>query len=144
MARASSTLSAATTARASTPARLALSTNLKAIDEEYLEVRPYFVGDFYPLEGLLHLTPVPGRSGSSTGPISRQVSWRLSFRRQGSAVNSVQPGLKAIDPQAQYEVEIRTGLEKGPSNKMSGQDLTNLQVAIPGEPGSALLFYKRL
>jgi alpha-galactosidase len=116
--------------------------NLKEIDEEYLEVRPYFVGDFYPLKD--YSTDTSSWAVWQFDRPDLKAGMALVFRRQGSALSSVQPELKAIDPQAQYEVEIRMGLDKGPSNKMSGKDLTNLQVSIPDEPGSALLFYKRL
>ena len=110
--------------------------------KEFRQVRPFFQGDFYPL-----------------APYSREtdcwVIWQMHrpdlnagvaiiLRRENSPFTSVRPEFRAIDPNARYEVEIRTGLEKGPLQRMSGKDLAKLQVPIPDQPGSALVFYRQI
>jgi alpha-galactosidase len=112
----------------------------KAFDDEYLEVRPYFTGDFYPLKD--YTAAVDSWAMWQFDRPEEKSGLALLFRRQNSTVGSMRLGLKAVDPKAQYQVEIRTGLDKCPPKQMSGQDLANLEVAIPDKPGSALVFYK--
>jgi hypothetical protein len=67
----------------------------------------------------------------------------ICLRRPGSPTASMKPGLHAIDPNAQYDVELRTGLDKVATQTMAGKDLANIEVAIPDKPGSVLIFYKQ-
>jgi hypothetical protein len=52
--------------------------------------------------------------------------------------------LRAIDPKATYDVEIKTGLDPGTVQKMSGADLTRIQIPLPDKPSSTLVFYKQV
>ena len=117
---------------------------MKPMGEEYREVRPYFTGDFYPL------TPY-----ERAGELGATVIWQFNrplqnsglvvvLRRQQASDSVVPLALRAIDAQARYDVEIRTGWEKAPVKTMSGQDLAQLQVSLPDKPGSALVFYLKL
>jgi alpha-galactosidase len=114
---------------------------MKPVAEEFREVRPYFYGDYY---SLTPYTDDPAawsflqldRPGQKDGLV-------ICLRRPGSPAASMKPGLHAIDPTAQYDVEMRTGLDQSPPQTMSGQDLANLEVAIPDKPGSVLIFYKQ-
>jgi alpha-galactosidase len=115
---------------------------VKTFNEEYLEVRPYMVGDFYPLKDYTAATD--SWAGMQFDRPDHRSGLALLFRRQNATADSFHLGLKALDPKAQYQVEIRTGLEKTPPKQMSGQDLANLDVAISDKPGSALVFYKAL
>jgi hypothetical protein len=65
------------------------------------------------------------------------------LRRGASPHASLRVELHAIDPHAQYEVEVRTGLEEGPIRRMSGKDRARFEVAIVNKPGSALVFCKQ-
>jgi alpha-galactosidase len=114
---------------------------MKRVADEFREIRPYFYGDYYSLTpytddpaawSVLQLD----RPDSKDGVV-------ICLRRPGSSTASMKPGLHAIDPNAQYDVELRTGLDKVDANSMSGQDLANLEVAIPDKPGSVLVFYKQ-
>jgi hypothetical protein len=67
----------------------------------------------------------------------------IVLRREKSPFTSVQPGFHAIDPAAQYDVEIRTGFDKGPVKTMSGLDFAKLQIPVADQPGSVLVFYKQ-
>ena len=50
---------------------------------------------------------------------------------------------RAIDPDATYDVEIRTTYEHAPSAQMKGSELAHLQVKLPDAPGSTLIFYRK-
>jgi alpha-galactosidase len=114
---------------------------MKAAAEEYKQVRPYFYGDFYPLI-----------SYSSSPEL--WAAWQLHrpeqksgvvilLRRQGSPLTSMRLGLERIQPDAQYTVDVRTGLGAGTVKKMSGKELVEMQVTVPDRPGSALVFYRQ-
>jgi alpha-galactosidase len=114
---------------------------MKPSGDEFIRVRPYFTGNFYPL------TPY------SAAP-KAWVVWQLdrpdlksgvliALRRTQSDTGSMQPALRAIDPNAQYEVETRTSLDPGETKTMSGQDLSHLALNISDKPGSLIVFYKQ-
>ena len=65
----------------------------------------------------------------------------LPLRRPDSPYPTIQLDLHAIDPRAQYDLEVRTGMEKGRVQPVTGKDLIHYQVTIPDRPGSALVFY---
>jgi alpha-galactosidase len=119
----------------------ALSVDLmKSVGDEFQEFKPYFTGDFYPLNAY--------NAGTDSWAVWQfhrpdlKAGVAMLFRRQDSIFLSIQPELRAIDPNGQYEVEIRTGFEKSPTKTMSGQDLAHLQITITDKPGSALIFYQ--
>jgi len=114
---------------------------LKPAAKEFDQVRPFFQGDFYPL--------IPYSSDPSVW-----TAWQLhrpdlksgvviALRRQASPYISMHPALHAIEPAARYDVEIRSGMEKGTVREMSGQELVDLQITVPDQPGSVLIFYTR-
>ena len=51
--------------------------------------------------------------------------------------------LRALDPAASYDVEIKTGLAPGTVQQMSGADLAKIQIPLSGKPSSAIVFYKQ-
>ena len=124
-----------------------LDDTLRQVVEEYRQVRPYFQGDFYPLLRWSDAQD-PATSASWIGWQAHRPDLKagvaLLLRRERSDFNSVQPDLHGLDPKAQYEVEIRTGLAKGPLRQMFGAELSKLPITIPDKPGSALLFYRQL
>ena len=67
----------------------------------------------------------------------------LYFRRPNSNDASTQVPLKALDLNAQYDVEIRNSFAPAQSQLMSGRDLTNLSVSTTDKPGSILVLYKQ-
>ena len=114
---------------------------MKPGGDEFKEVRPFFTGNFHPL------TPYTNDKGAWTIWQLHRPDWKsgaiLAFRRQDSAAVAMKAALHEIDPNAQYEVEMRPGFEKGEAKTMSGQELANLEIAIPGQPGSMLIFYRQ-
>jgi alpha-galactosidase len=114
---------------------------MKPAGDEFIEVRPYFTGDFYPLTSYRPDADAWAAWQFHRADLGSGIV--LALRRQGSPFVSIQPGLHAIDPAAQYDVEIRTGFEKGVANPMSGKDLSNLVISIPDKPGSVIVFYQK-
>jgi alpha-galactosidase len=114
---------------------------LKQAFDEFHEVRPYFMGDFYRLV-FLDLNPASWAAWQLQMP-DHKSGLVMVFRRPKCVSQSVQLHLQAIDPAAQYDVEMRTGLDKAPVKKMSGSDLAGLQPSIADTPGSMLVFYRK-
>jgi len=110
---------------------------------ELKQLRPYFLGDIYPL---LPLTTSQqdwyayqlDRPDLGEGCV-------LVFRRPESPETSRKVRLEAIDPKAEYSVSI-TGetYELAPPTKTSGDALQEVDVRIDAQPGSTLIRYKRL
>jgi alpha-galactosidase len=109
---------------------------------EYIEARPYFYGDFYPMLAYNRLT-------------DQWTAWQwdrpdlksgifLLLRRKDSPFSTFTLTPHALDPGAKYAVEIRTDFAKKPVQTLSGTELNHLKVTIPDKPGSVLIFYHRL
>jgi alpha-galactosidase len=109
---------------------------------EYKEVQPYFYGDFYPLIRY-------------TESLDDWMVWQLDrpdlksgcvilLRRPQSPFATIDLPLRKIDPAVTYEVEVRSGIVHATPRTMSGADLAKLPVTIVDEPGSALVFYRKL
>ena len=114
---------------------------MKRVADEFREVRPYFYGDYY---SLTPYTDDPAAwSFLQLDRPDQKDGLVICLRRPGSPTASMKPALHAIDPNAQYDVELRTGLDKVDAQSMSGQDLENIEVSIPDKPGSVLIFYKQ-
>jgi alpha-galactosidase len=114
----------------------------RSVLQEFLSVRPYTHGDYYclfpySLEHDVWTAIQWNRPDLKSGVL-------VLLRRDTSLYASLQVDLHAIDPNAQYEVEIRHTLAKGQVQQMSGKNLAHLNVTILGRPGSALVFYKQL
>jgi alpha-galactosidase len=121
--------------------KLALDDNLRQIVEEYRRVQPFFMGDFYPLssysrDGNTGLAWQWHRADLNAGVV-------LVFRRDKCPFTAIQPFLQMLDPKASYDVEVRHGLTSDPIQHMTGTDLARIQIPIPDQPGSALVFYRQ-
>jgi alpha-galactosidase len=119
--------------------KLPLDDTLRQVAEEYRRVQPFFLGDFHPLS--------PCAREDSTG-----VAWQwhradlkagvvLVYRREKCPFCAIQPFLQALDPKANYDVEVRHGLTSDPVQHMTGEDLAKIQIPLPDKPDSAVLFY---
>ena len=114
---------------------------MKAVLDEFREVRPYFYGDYYPL--------LPQRDD-----LQQWSAWQLDrpekgdglivcLRRQESVYCTLQLDVKKIDPAATYEVEVRTAQQRAPVKEISGADFAHFSATITDMPGSALIFYRK-
>jgi alpha-galactosidase len=110
---------------------------------ELKELRPLFVGDFYPL---LPITMSQGDwyAYQMDRPDLRQ-GYAFVFRRPESQETAKEIHLQAIDPNAEYSVTI-TGetYDKGPVQRMRGSDLRTRHIEIAEKPGSVLIQYTRI
>ncbi|MGH9617497.1 MAG: alpha-galactosidase [Acidobacteriaceae bacterium] len=109
---------------------------------EYREAQPYFYGDFYPL--------LPYSLSDTTW-----TAWQwnrpeykdglvIVLRRPKSPFTSMELDLQHLNPDASYEVEIRTTYEKTPLKQLKGSDLAHLQIQLPDAPSSTLIFYQQI
>jgi alpha-galactosidase len=105
----------------------------------YKEVQPYFYGDFYPLVPY-SLGDQPWTAWQWNRP-EQKDGIAILLRRPQSPFMALELGLRHIDPNASYDVEVRTGYDKVPSTVMKGSDLAKLQVQLPTAPSSAIVFY---
>lgn len=105
-------------------------------------IRPYWLGDFYPLSAV---TTNPSdwcvlqyhRPESGDGIV-------LGFRRHRSPYSAYECELRGIDPQARYEVTVSHGYTPEPALSLSGAELAHLELSIKERPGSVLVEYKRV
>jgi len=68
----------------------------------------------------------------------------IALRRAGCANGDFLANLHAIDPDATYSVETRVGLDKTAPQIMKGSELAALKINVPDQPGSAVVFYRRI
>jgi alpha-galactosidase len=114
---------------------------VKTAFEEFDEVRPYFMGDFYPL--------LPQSSDPSMWAAwqmqmtDRNSGLVMAMRRPGSPYVTLNLALHAIDPAASYAVELRRTLDRVQPVSMKGAALQHLAITIDDKPGSILIFYRK-
>ena len=114
---------------------------IKAAFEEFDEVRPYYMGDFYPL--LAPSTDPSVWAAWQCQKLDKSSGVVVVLRRVGSPYAAVNLTLQATDPNASYAVEIRLTRDKAAPVTMKGADLQHLVVSISDQPGSALVFYAK-
>ena len=113
---------------------------MRELLKEYLSVRPYTFGDYYPL--------VPYNMDQSIW-----TAWQFdrpdlgegmiqAFRRPDSIYESIRVRPRGLEPDAVYEI---ANLDRNGSEKKSGRDLmeAGLVVEIASQPGSAVVTYKK-
>lgn len=114
----------------------------KAAIAEAKALRPYYLGDYYPL------LPITQSSRDWCG-------WQFDrpeaggglacfFRRQSSPYVAVEASLRGLDPAATYEVTLAETYEPKETKKMSGKDLARLRIEIGSAPGSVLVTYRKM
>lgn len=114
---------------------------LAKLIEQWRAFGPYYYGDYYPLTAYSLKT-------------DQWIAWQFAmpdgaagmvqaFRRENSPYESARFAVKAIDPNAEYEVSNID--ENGPGRTIAGRELAErgLEVAIPDKPGTAFLIYKK-
>lgn len=113
---------------------------LRRLMKEYLSVRPYIFGDYYPL------TPYSLDAKAWVGwqfdrPDLGEGMVQL-FRRQDSAEESIEVRLRGLEPRATYTL---TDHDAAGTSSMTGRQLMDegLTITIQARPGSALITYKR-
>ncbi len=110
--------------------------------EELKSLRPYFVGDFYPL---LPLTTAShdwcayqyDRPDLGSG-------FAIFLRRHLSPFPKMEANLQHIAPEAYYDMSLAYDFKILPSTRLYGKDLMEATIDIPEAPGSVLLRYSRI
>jgi alpha-galactosidase len=111
----------------------------KAALDQYLQLRSYYYGDFYPLTGYSQAADV-WMAYQLDGPAPGK-GLVVALRRPDSPYYSARFGLHGLDPSASYRV---TNLDTRQQADYSGSVLTRdgLEIVLPSKPGSALLAYE--
>jgi alpha-galactosidase len=107
---------------------------------EFRALRPYFLGDFYPLTEY-----------STSDEVWAAFQWDrpeerdgiiLAFRRPQAAASSITIRLHGLEPDADYEIAYE---DYGIAVYKSGRELApGFNVKIPEAPGSLLIKYRRV
>ncbi len=108
---------------------------------EIKQIRPYWLGDYYPLTGInaqKNIWCVWQFHRRDLG-----AGFAMFFRRPSSAESSLTVGLHGLDPAAKYEVTFAESYDVKDRRTMTGSDLGKLQVTLPSAPGSVLVRYRR-
>ena len=117
-----------------------LAADAKRLLDQYLSIRKFYYGDYYPL------TPYSQDKGV-------WIAWQFdlpedgsgliqAFRRQASVYESARLHLSGLEPDAHYVV---TDMDTHDSNERVGRELmeAGLVVHIPDKPGAVIMTYKK-
>ncbi|HDS74234.1 MAG TPA: alpha-galactosidase, partial [Firmicutes bacterium] len=108
---------------------------------EVKRLRPYLLGDFYPLV-LLTVEEHDWCAYQFDRP-DLGTGCAIFLRRHESPYPSVVAGLRNIDTDARYEISLSRVYEHGSFHQIGAWDLKRLTVSIPTAPGSLLLEYRK-
>jgi alpha-galactosidase len=114
---------------------------LRAMLDQLNGVRPYFLGDFYPLVSFSLADD--GWSAWQYDRPDLGEGMVLALRRPESPFSLMMPRLRGLKPDSQYELR---DLDSGGVIQRAGRDLceTGLQLEISQRPGSRLITYKKI
>ena len=104
----------------------------------YHKLRPFMLGDFYPL--FPHLADESVWYGFQFHRPDLDAGFALLFRRENSPYLQAKLPLRAVDGETTYVVTYEDGPE---SAEVPGAELGAYSVSIPAAPGSAILYYRR-
>ncbi len=110
----------------------------KAIDE-LKSIRPYWLGDYYPLTRATF--DENAWAGWQFHRSDMKAGFAVLFRRPKSTEDSCSAKLRGLDPKAKYEVTFAETYEVKDKRVLTGAELANLRVTIPAAPGSLLIRY---
>ena len=109
--------------------------------EELKSLRPYWLGDYYPLTDIS-----PDEHAWAGWQFYRpdlKAGFAVFFRRPLSQQSAREATLQGLDAKANYEVTLAQNYEAGKKQTMSGEQLMHLRVDIDTKPGSLLVKYKQ-
>jgi len=112
----------------------------KAITEEK-SLRPYWLGDYYPLTPI-NLQPDVWCGWQFDRP-DLKAGFAMFLRRPKSDESTFRASLHGIEPGAVYKVSLAETYDAGRQRTMTGAELQNLQIAIEKAPGSLLMRYQK-
>ena len=114
---------------------------IRRLTAEYLAVRKYLYGDFYPLASCSMADDAWAAWQYDRPDLGEGMA--LAFRRQRSPFARLEARLSGLDPLAEYDLISHDG---GPTRRLTGRTLMTdgFTVEIAEQPGSALFVYKRV
>ncbi len=107
--------------------------------EELKSLRPYWLGDYYPLTDIT--LDEHAWAGWEFYRPDLKAGFAVFFRRPLSEQSAREAGLRGLDPKSSYEVTLAQNYEAGEKQTMSGEQLMHLRVNIDKKPGSLLIKY---
>lgn len=114
--------------------------DFRRLSDEYLRVRPFFGGDYYPLTGSKNLAGQTMLAYQLDDP-AESAGVVLAFRRTDALANSLAVRVRGLTATATYEVE---SADTGEVVALSGDALAQgFEISLP-RPGSSALFFYRL
>jgi alpha-galactosidase len=114
---------------------------VKAGIAELKSLRPYWLGDYYPLTEMN--LDEHAWSGWEFYRADLNAGYAVLFRRSLSTEPWFEVALRGVDPAASYDVTFARTYEVGEKRTMTGQQLQHLRVEIDTEPGSVLIRYQK-
>ncbi|MHB0935016.1 MAG: glycoside hydrolase family 36 protein [Armatimonadota bacterium] len=109
---------------------------------ELKRLRPYFLGNFYPLLSLT--AKADDWCAYQFHRPDLQAGFAVYLRRHESPYLVMQAMMKALDPAARYAVRLCPTFESAPEVEMTGAALAALPVRISECPGSLLIEYRQV
>ena len=107
----------------------------------YKALRPYMVGDYYPL--LPHEASESVWFAYQFHRPDMGAGMAMAFRRGASPDESVRLKLRGVDPDGRYRIRNR---DTGAISEASGQEMIEkgVLISISDRPGSSIVLYERL
>jgi alpha-galactosidase len=109
---------------------------------EARRIRPYWLGDFYPLTAVT--TDPRDWCVLQYHRPEEQDGIVLAFRRPDSPFTGYECQPRGVLPEATYRVTISHGYEPEPAVVLRGEELLRLDLRIGERPGSVLVEYRRI
>ncbi len=108
--------------------------------DQYLKLRPFYYGDYYPLTGYSQARDVWMAYQLDRADLGQGLV--VALRRPDSPYQSARFPLRGLEEKAAYQV---TNLDTGERMTRSGAELVRdgLEVVLRARPGSGLLVYER-
>jgi alpha-galactosidase len=106
------------------------------------ELRPYWLGDFYPLTAIDF-----NESTWCAWQFDRpdlQAGYAIFFRRPKNPVPAFEADLRGLDPKASYEITFSESYDVKEKRTMIGAELGKLRVEIGSAPGVMLVRYRKI
>lgn len=109
---------------------------------ELRRLRPLMLKDYYRLSPTT--TDLADWSGYQFHDPASGSGFAMFFRRPESPRVTREAGLRALEPEGEYQMVAWTGYEESVREEKSGKEMADLVVQIGEAPGSVLLEYVRL
>jgi alpha-galactosidase len=109
---------------------------------ELKELRPFWLGDYYPLTPI-NQNPESWCAWQFHRP-DLKAGFAMFFRRSESKRPSMQAALHSIEPQKSYEVILAQAHDEGRKRVLRGVDLLRLEISIAAPASSLLLRYREV